>query len=127
MKKKNETKRNRKIYLITGIAILLISIYVNSGYLIRGEFPEGILLFAAGISQLCLFYLAPHIFPKDERVKKIREKAMNVNYVFILVIIIAMIVIVSQIQLSAFHALIILGSFYLVTAPFIMIFYAKRI
>lgn len=127
MKEKNKVKKNQKVYLVTGIVMLLMSVYINIGYLMKGDFPEGILLFAAGINQICLAYLAPHIFPKDERAKQIREKAMSTNYVFMLVIIIIMVLLVGQIQLSAFHALNILGTFYLVSPTFIMIFYANRL
>jgi hypothetical protein len=127
MKKNSEAKRNQRIYLVSGIVILLVSIYINMGYIARGDFPEGIVLVAVGINQLCLAYLSPHIFPKDERARLIREKAMNVNYFVTLGIIITLIFIVGSIELSAYHALVILGSFSILSVVFLMIFFSKRI
>lgn len=127
MKKRNQANRNQLIYLISGIAFLLFSIYLNWGYLNRGDFPDALLFVAVGISQLGLAYLAPHIFPKDERARTIREKAMNVNYFIMLIVIIVMIVVSGQADLTAFQALTIVGSLYLLSAVFSMIFFAKRV
>lgn len=127
MNKRNEVKRNQLIYLVTGVVFLIFGIYLNIGYFNRGEFPDAILFLVLAINQLAWAYLTPHIFPKDERSKAIRQKAMEVNYFIVLFVIIALLYISGQVDLSAYQALTILGSFYLLSAVFSMIYFAKRI
>ena len=54
--------------------------YGNYFDIANGEFPEGIMLFALGTSLFLMTYLAPLLFPKDERSKEIIGKSMTVNY-----------------------------------------------
>ncbi|TWT05574.1 hypothetical protein FQV26_14190 [Planococcus sp. CPCC 101016] len=127
MKKNTEVKRNRLIYLVTGVALLIFGIYLNIGYLNRGEFPHAIIFIALAINQLAWAYVAPHIFPKDERSKTIREKAMTINYYMVLIVIIVLLYVSEQMNLTAYQALTIVGCFSLLSTAFAMIFFSKRV
>lgn len=125
-----KAKTNQRIYLFSGIFLILVGIYVNFRPIVNGEFSEAIMILALGINQLLFSYLSPHIFPRDERGKGIIGKAMTVNY-FILFLVIGILFIATSpgtlgfLHLTASQVLVILFSIMAISIPSTMIVYTK--
>lgn len=119
-------RRNQLIYLAFGIIAVPLSVYNNYFYLANGKFPEGIMLFFLGTSSLMMAYLAPHLFPKDERSKEIIGKSMTVNY-FTLFASITFLFIGIGNMLGARQVLTILFCIMTTSIPLTMIINSKKI
>ncbi len=80
MKKNRKTMENQLLFLLTGLFVTGVAIYITINQLLNRQFPMGLALMALGVNQLLMVYLSPHLFPKDERAKTIIGKSMVVNY-----------------------------------------------
>ncbi|WP_163969343.1 hypothetical protein [Oceanobacillus halotolerans] len=126
----NKSKENRIIYLCTGVLLTIMGVYLNYGDIIKGEFPDAIMLLALGISQLLLAYLSPHIFPKDERAKEIIGKSMTINYFVLFATILVLFLATGSfgfLALDATQVLIVLFCIMIITIPGTMVIYSKII
>ena len=117
---------NQLIYLFFGLLAILLSMYNNYFYIANGEFPEGIMLFSLGTSSLMMAYLAPHLFPKDERSKEIIGKSMTFNYFTLLASITFLMILVGN-TLSATQVLTVLFCIMTISIPFTMVIFSKKI
>ena len=122
----NNVRRNQLIYLAFALLAIPLSVYGNYFYIANGAFPEGIMLFSLGTSSLMMAYLAPHLFPKDERAKEIIGKSMTFNY-FTLFASITFLMIVVGNTLSATQVLTILFCIMTTSIPFTMVIFSKKI
>lgn len=122
----NNVRRNHIIYLAFGLLAIPLSMYGNYFYIANGEFPEGIMLFSLGTSSLMMAYLAPHLFPKDERSKEIIGKSMTINYFTLFASITFLIVVIGN-TLNATQVLTILFCIMTISIPFTMVIFSKKI
>ncbi|WP_020618055.1 DUF2178 domain-containing protein [Paenibacillus daejeonensis] len=128
MKHLREGRNNRRLFLITGSLVTLCAIYINYEPLMNGEFPLSMLLLAVGCNQLLMAYVAPHIFPKDERSKNISTKSTHVTF-FALVGMMLVLLIVNGAdasRLDGTQVLHVLTATLLLAIPGSMIFFSKR-
>ena len=127
----SKTARNRRVYLLfCGLFISIVAIYTNYTYINLGEFPKSIMLVGAGINLLSLSYLAPHLYPKDERSEMIISKSMFYNYFIILAVIAALLIICGPsgfIVLDAFEVLNLLATIYFITIAITMLYFSKKL
>lgn len=125
-----KARENQLTYLLLGIIMIPLSIYINYPYITNGEFPEGIMTFFLGTSALMMSFLSPHLFPRDERTKEIIGKSMTVNY-FILfgafLILFLLTGSLGPITLSATQVLLVLFCIMITAIPLTMIIYSKLI
>ena len=125
-----KVRENQITFLFTGIVVVPLSIYINYPYVMRQEFPEGIMILFLGINSLMMAYLSPHLFPKDERAKEIIGKSMIINY-FVLFISMTLLILLTgslgPLVLTATQVLIVLFCIMVTTIPLTMIVYANRI
>lgn len=129
MSRSKKAKENRFMFLISGIFLTGVSIYINLDDVINGRFPDAVMLFALGINQLLMAYLSPHLFPKDERSKMILAKSMFVNYFVIFGTITLLFILTgfSNYNWDAQQVLIVLASILMLTIPITMVTYSKII
>jgi hypothetical protein len=129
MRRTKKAKENRFVFLISGLFVTGVSIYINFDDVINGRFPDAIMLLALGINQLLMAYLSPHLFPKDERSKMILGKSMFVNYFVIFGTIILLFIVTgySDINWNAQQVLIVLISILMLTIPTTMVIYSRII
>ncbi|MBG9617628.1 hypothetical protein [Bacillus cereus] len=131
MSRTKKAKESRFIFLISGLFVTGVSIYINFDDVINGRFPSAIttMSFALGINQLLMAYLSPHLFPKDERSKMILGKSMFVNYFVIFGTILFLFILTgfSDINWDAQQVLIVLTSILMLTIPTTMAIYSKII
>ncbi|MES5844485.1 hypothetical protein ACU80C_30465 (plasmid) [Bacillus mycoides] len=131
MSRTKKAKESRFIFLISGLFVTGVSIYINFDDVISGRFPDAITImsFALGINQLLMAYLSPHLFPKDERSKMILGKSMFVNYFVIFGTILFLFILTgfSDINWDAQQTLIVLTSILMLTIPTTMVIYSKII
>lgn len=131
MSRTKKAKESRFIFLISGLFVTGVSIYINFDDVINGRFPSAITImsFALGINQLLMAYLSPHLFPKDERSKMILGKSMFVNYFVIFGTILFLFILTgfSDINWDAQQVLIVLTSILMLTIPTTMVIYSKII
>ncbi|MGA4466848.1 hypothetical protein ACPA2L_30250 [Bacillus bombysepticus] len=131
MNRTKKAKESRFIFLISGLFVTGVSIYITLDDVINGRFPDAIAImsFALGINQLLMAYLSPHLFPKDERSKMILEKSMFVNYFIIFGTILLLFILTgfSDINWDAQQVLIVLTSILMLTIPTTMVIYSKII
>ena len=121
-----KARKNQLTYLLLGIIVVPLSIYINYPYVANGEFPEGIMTFFLGTSTLMMSYLSPHLFPKDERTKEIIGKSMTANYFTLFGAITILFIIVGN-TLSATQVLTILFCIMVTSIPLTMVIYSKLI
>lgn len=125
-----KARENQFIYFILGLVMIPLSIYINYPYVMNHDFPEGIMTLFLGTSSLMMVYLSPHLFPKDERSKKIIGKSMSANY-FVLFGTIAILFLLTgslgTLVLTATQVLIVLFCIMITTIPLTMIVYSKLI
>ncbi|KYG29579.1 hypothetical protein [Alkalihalobacillus trypoxylicola] len=122
-----KAKESKRLFLISGLIVTIISIYINIDDVIKGHFPNAIMLLALGMNHLLMAYLSPHLFQRDERSKMILGKSMFANY-FVLFGTIAILFLVSgfsHFNWDAQQVLIILTSFLLLSIPTTMVIYSK--
>lgn len=129
MSRTKKAKESRFIFLISGLFVTGVSIYINFDDVISGRFPDAIMSFTLGINQLLMAYLSPHLFPKDERSKMILGKSMFVNYFVIFGTILFLFILTgfSDINWDAQQTLIVLTSILMLTIPTTMVIYSKII
>ncbi|GAF20667.1 hypothetical protein [Shouchella hunanensis] len=129
MKKNRKTMENQLLFLLTGLFVTGVAIYITINQLLNRQFPMGLALMALGVNQLLMVYLSPHLFPKDERAKTIIGKSMVVNYfvIFGSIFLLFFVAGFSGIHWGAQQVLIFLAAILLVTIPSTMVFYARRI
>lgn len=131
MRRTKKAKESRFIFLISGLFVTGVSIYINFDDVISGRFSDAITImsFALGINQLLMAYLSPHLFPKDERSKMILGKSMFVNYFVIFGTILFLFILTgfSDINWDAQQTLIVLTSILMLTIPTTMVIYSKII
>lgn len=129
-KRSTEAQTNRFIYVFSGIICTAIAIYTISSDVMAGRYPHSIMLLALGLNQLMFAYLAPHLFPKDERSKTIIYKAMFINYFVLFATILVLISFNFSFigfVLTSFQTVIVIGSVITISLPITMIIYAKII
>ncbi|XXM72468.1 hypothetical protein ACQ0QQ_00785 [Lysinibacillus sphaericus] len=123
-------KNNKPVYLVLGVIMLLNACLVNGAYISSGKFPEGIMTVALTIMSFCMAYLSDHFAAKDERAQKIRERGVFVSYFWMLGIIIILMAFVNpyvgQLQLSAYHLLLLIASLYISVVFLNMVYYARK-
>ncbi|MFD2115210.1 hypothetical protein ACFSTH_05530 [Paenibacillus yanchengensis] len=125
-----KSKQNQIIYLCLGILLTAVGIYSNYENIMKGEFPDTIMLLAAGINQLLLAYISPHIFPKDERAKEIIGKSMTLNYFVLFVSILVLFLATGSLgllTLDATQVLMLLFCIMAIAIPGTMVIYSKII
>lgn len=131
MKKKlflNTSRNSRIAYLFSGIVCTVIGIYINIPAIASNYFSESYILLAIGIGQIMLAYVAPHIFPNDERSEKIVGRAMFINYFVLFIMLFVLYSLISSDIwiLSGVQLLIIIFSVMVVSIPATMIIYTKK-
>ena|SRR5690625_676401 len=125
-----KSRENRIIYLSLGIFLTIMGVYLNYENIIKGEFPDAIMLLALGVNQLLLAYLSPHIFPKDERAKDIIGKAMTINYFVLFLSLLVLFIATGPfgfLILDAQQVIIVLFCIMSITIPGTMVIYSKII
>lgn len=125
-----KARENQLSYLILGIIMIPLSIYINYPYIANGEFPEGIMIFFLGTSALMMSYLSPHLFPRDERTKEIIGRSMTANYFTLFGAFLILILLTGSlgpIVLSASQVLLVLFSIMITAIPLTMVIYSKLI
>lgn len=125
-----KARENQIAYFFLGIVMVPLSIYINYPYLLRNEFPEGIMTFFLGTSSLMMAYLSPHLFPKDERSKEIIGKSMGVNYFVLFGTIMILFLLTGSLGpliLTATQVLVVLVCIMITTIPMAMIVYSNLI
>ncbi|MGI2326783.1 hypothetical protein [Planococcus sp. YIM B11945] len=130
MRKMDKGKENRLTFLFSGIVLIGMAVYLNADYILDGQFPPSILLLAAGINQLLMSYLSPHLFPRDERSKEIMGKAMAVNYFVLFCTIVLLFLATSSYgipTLTAEEVLIMLAGIMMISIPATMVYYARAL
>lgn len=123
-----KTKENQIMYLSVGLLLIGMGIYLIYDDLMRGEFPNAIMLLALGINQLLLAYLSPHIFPRDERAKEMIGKAMTVNYFVLFGSIFVLFLATAPfgfLTLNASQVLMMLFCIMTISIPGTMVIYSK--
>ncbi|MGE7688497.1 hypothetical protein ACQKMI_04720 [Lysinibacillus sp. NPDC097214] len=124
----SETKKNQMMFLSSGILGIGMGIYLNYRDILNGDFPDFIMLLAMGLNQLMLAYLSPHIFPKDDRSKKIIGKAMTINYFVLFGTLTILILLTSSfgpLLINSTQVLSIIFCIMVLTIPGTMIIYSK--
>ncbi|MFS1518727.1 hypothetical protein V1503_20015 [Bacillus sp. SCS-151] len=130
MTSNKKSKEYRIIYICSGFLLTILGIYLNYEDIVKGEFPDAIMLLALGINQLLLGYLSPHIFPKDERAKEIIGKSMTINYFVLFASILVLFLATGSfgfLTLDATEVLILLFCIMIITIPGTMVIYSKII
>ncbi len=130
MTRKKQSSKNRFLYLGLGSLLLIEGIYLNYEAVLKGEFPNYLMLLALGINQLLLAYLSPHIFPKDERAKEIIGRAMTINYFVLFGSMTILILATGSFGFVTFNAtqvLIVLFCIMAISIPGTMVIYSKFI
>ncbi|KMY30786.1 hypothetical protein ACZ11_14210 [Lysinibacillus xylanilyticus] len=124
----NTSRNSRIAYLFSGIVCTVIGIYINIPAITSNYFSESYILLAIGIGQIMLAYLAPHIFPNDERSEKIVGRAMYINYFVLFIMLFVLYSLISSDIwiLSGVQLLIIIFSVMVVSIPATMIIYTKK-
>ncbi|WP_214483155.1 hypothetical protein [Bacillus sp. SM2101] len=125
-----KSKEYRIIYICSGFLLIILGIYLNYEDIVKGEFPDAIMLLALGINQLLLGYLSPHIFLKDERAKEIIGKSMTINYFVLFASILVLFLATGSfgfLTLDATEVLILLFCIMIITIPGTMVIYSKII
>lgn len=125
-----KARENQLAYLFLAIIMIPMGVYLNYSSIIKGQFPESIMLFFLGTSALMMAYLSPHLFPKDERAKAIIGKSMSANYFVLFATITLLFLAVNNQEantLNATHVLIILFCIMVTSIPLSMVIYSKRI
>jgi len=121
---------NKLIFLILGFIMFLNAIVVNWAYISIGKFPEGLMLIAITIMSFSLAYLSDHFAAKDERAQKIRERGIYMSYFWMVGTISVLLILVNPylniINLSAYHLLTTLLSFYIAVVFLNMVYYARK-
>ena len=128
MKHLQEGRSNRRLFLISGSLITLCAIYINYEPIMNSEFPLSMLLLAVGCNQLLMAYVAPHIFPRDERSKNISSKSTHVTFFALVGMMLVLLVVngVADSGLDGAQVLHVLAATLLITIPGSMIFFSKR-
>ncbi len=123
-------KKQRIIYLFIGILMLANTIIFNIFYLENREFPEYIILLGITIMAFCLAYVSEHLIRKDERSKKIRERAIYISFFWILAASLAVLVLINpsvgMIKISAYHLLLSFVTFSISIVFINYIYYSKK-
>lgn len=109
--------------------MLVNALLINGAYISSGKFPEALMIVAMAIMAFCLAYVAPYFAVKDERARKIRERAVYMSYfwgigfAFILMIVFNP---TSNIQLTSFHVLSLFMTLYISTVFLNMAYYVRK-
>ncbi|MDX8365556.1 hypothetical protein [Cytobacillus sp. IB215665] len=130
MTSNKKSKDYRIIYLCLGFLLIIMGVYLNYEDIIKGEFPDAIMLLGLGINQFLLAYLSPHIFPKDERAKEIIGKSMTINYFILFASILVLFLATGSFGFLTLHAtevLIVLFCIMIIIIPGTMVIYSKII
>ncbi|MFN7249917.1 MAG: hypothetical protein ACK4M9_03910 [Anaerobacillus sp.] len=130
MKATIKAKENQLIYLLLGIFLTGMGIYLNYVKILNWEFPDSIMLLALGVNQLMLAYLSPHLFPKDKRSKAIMGKAMVINYFVLFATILVLFLLTSSfgpLILDASQVLQLLFCVMVIAIPGTMVVYSRLI
>lgn len=125
-----KARENQLTYLFLAIIMIPMGIYLNYSSIIRGQFPESIMLFFLGTSALMMSYLSPHLFPKDERTKEIIGRTMTVNYFTLFGAFLILFLLTGSLGplvLSATQVLIVLFCIMITAIPLTMVIYSKLI
>lgn len=125
-----KVRENQLTYLFLAIIMIPIGIYLNYSSIIKGQFPESIMLFFLGTSALMMAYLSPHLFPKDERAKAIIGKSMSANYFVLFAAFLLLFFLTGSLGPLAFSAtevLIVLFCIMITAIPLTMVIYSKFI
>lgn len=123
-------RENQFMYLVLGIVMIPLSVYINYPYIMNREFPEGIMTLFLGTSSLMMAYLYPHLFPRDERSKNIIGKSMSANYFVLFGTILCLFLLTGSLGPLVFTAtqvLVVLFCIMITTIPMTMIVYSKLI
>lgn len=115
-------------YLCSGIFLTAMGIYLNYEDVLKGEFPNAMILLALGMNQLLFSYLSPHIFPRDERAKEIIGKAMTANYFVLFSAILILFLATGSsgfLTLDAAQVLVLLACIMALAIPVTMVIYSK--
>lgn len=125
-----KARQNQFSYLFLAIIFIPLGIYLNLPYVVKGEFPEAIMILFLGTSALMMSYLSPHIFPRDERAKEIIGRSMTINYYVLFASFFVLFLLVGSfgpITISATHVLIVLFCIMITSIPLTMVVYSKII
>lgn len=125
-----KVRENQLAYLFLAIIMIPMGIFLNYASVMKGQFPESVILFFLGTSALLMYYLSPHLFPKDERAKEIIGKSMTANY-FVLfgafLILFLLTGSLGPLVLSATQVLLVLFCIMITAIPLTMVIYSKFI
>lgn len=125
-----KVRENQLAYLFLAIIMIPMGIFLNYAAMMKGQFPEAILIFFLGTSALLMYYLSPHLFPKDERAKAIIGRSMTANYFVLFAAFLLLFFLTGSLGPLAFSAtevLIVLFCIMVTAIPLTMVIYSKFI